>query len=104
MTYAEFKELALSFDHTKDAPHFDRTAFRIVNKRIFATLHENSGTANMRLPLPDQNVFCEYDQSRIYPVPNKWGRQGWTTFEIALVPNELISAALHTAYRYALGK
>lgn len=102
MAAAAFREIALSFSNTEEKAHFDRTAFRIINKRIFATLHEKSMTANMRLPLPDQKTFCDYHPA-IYPVPNKWGQQGWTTFEITILPKDVIAAALDSAYRYALG-
>jgi hypothetical protein len=34
MTIREFKELALSFPNTIEAPHFDRTAFKVIDKRI----------------------------------------------------------------------
>ncbi|MEO8416618.1 MAG: MmcQ/YjbR family DNA-binding protein [Ginsengibacter sp.] len=58
MTANEFKALALSFPGTIEKPHFDRTAFKVINKRIFATLHEESKSANIVLPLKDQDVFC----------------------------------------------
>jgi hypothetical protein len=74
--------MALSFQGTAEAPHFDRAAFKVIEKRIFATLHEASLTANLKLSEVDQSVFCVYDKTIVYPVPNKWGLQGWTTFEL----------------------
>ena len=84
MTSEQFAELALSFEGTLSQPHFDRTAFKIAGKRIFATLHEPSATANLVLTLPMQKIFCEMSKG-IFPVANKWGEKGWTTFE--LIPN-----------------
>jgi predicted DNA-binding protein (MmcQ/YjbR family) len=102
MIAAEFRELALSFPGTEENPHFDRAAFKVINKRIFATLHEESGTANLKLSEVDQSVFCSYDKKKsIYPVPNKWGLQGWTTFELKKVPKDLMLDALDTAYKEA---
>ncbi|MFN2458948.1 MAG: hypothetical protein ABR502_12175, partial [Chitinophagaceae bacterium] len=50
MTTEQFRTLALSFPGTIEAPHFDRRAFKGINKRIFATLHEETATGNVNLP------------------------------------------------------
>jgi hypothetical protein len=99
MTTSEFRTLVLSFPNTESHPHFDRTAFKVVKRRIFATLHEANGTANLKLSEVDQSVFCTVDRNIMYPVPNKWGLQGWTTLELYLASDELIKDALETAYR-----
>ncbi len=101
MTTCEFKNLALSFPGTVEKPHFDRIAFKVITKRIFATLHEESGSANIRLPVKDQEVFCGINKS-VYPVPNKWGTHGWTVFELKNIGYELALDALDTAYREVL--
>jgi len=101
MTSAQFRKLALSFENTEEYPHFDRAAFKIKGKRIFATLHEESLTANLKLNPFDQSAFVTYGKGAIYPVPNKWGLQGWTTFEIKKVPKDLLQDALTTAYAEA---
>src|SRR3954464_7725391 len=98
MTSVSFAELALSFPNTITAPHFDRTAFKVVNRRIFATLHEKSETANLKLSPLDQSVYCLIDKETIYPVNNKWGLQGWTSFVLAHIDRELMLDALDTAY------
>lgn len=90
--------MALSFEGTEEKPHFDRTAFKVIGKRIFATLHEESETANIKFSEIDQSVYCTFDKDAVYPVPNKFGLQGWTTFELKKVPVELISDALLMAY------
>ena len=99
MTIEKFTELALSFPGALEAPHFDRAAFKVDKKRIFATLHKASKTANLKLPEIEQSVFCEIDQTSIYPVPNKWGLQGWTTFEIDNLSEEIVLEALGIAYK-----
>ncbi|MBR07028.1 MAG: hypothetical protein CMP48_05010 [Rickettsiales bacterium] len=81
MTNQEFVALALSFQGVIENPHFDRRAFKVEKKRIFTTLHESTRTANVKLSLSEQQIFCENGDS-IYPVPNKWGEQGWTTLDI----------------------
>lgn len=102
MTIKQFRELALSFPGTIETPHFDRAAFKVEKKRIFATLHEESTTANLKLSEVDQSVFCQFNKKAVYPVPNKWGLQGWTTFELKQVPRELMQDALDTAYKDVL--
>lgn len=97
MSPAEFTEMALSFDGTLGQPHFDRTAFKVITKRIFATLQQEQELANIKLPIADQLVFCSLHKS-IFPVPNKWGDQGWTSFEIRKVERHIILDALSVAY------
>lgn len=102
MTVTQFRKLALSLENTEENPHFDRAAFKISGKRIFATLHEPSKTANLKLSPVDQSVFSDVGKKSVYPVPNKWGLQGWTTFDLKTVQQELMVDALQTAYDEAL--
>jgi predicted DNA-binding protein (MmcQ/YjbR family) len=104
MTIAEFVELALSFPGTEENPHFDRRAFKVSGKRIFATLHEESKTANLKFSPADQKTFCAYDTASVFALPNKWGVQGWTTFELKKIPNEFMLEALNTAYQDVIKK
>jgi hypothetical protein len=97
-----FKRIALSFQGAEQHPHFERIALKVTGRRIFATLHEESESANIMLSREDQLVYCSYDESAVYPVPNKWGLKGVTTFELRKVPVELVSDALYTAYKHAL--
>jgi len=102
MTILEFRDLALSFPGTVENPHFDRIAYKIPDKKIFATLHEKSGTANLKFSEADQAVFCTYEGKVVYPVPNKWGQHGWTTIILEKFPKELMLDALDRAYRNGL--
>ncbi|MGE0772387.1 MAG: MmcQ/YjbR family DNA-binding protein [Cyclobacteriaceae bacterium] len=104
MTVKQFTKLALALEGTEQHPHFDRIAFKVPKNRIFATLHEPSQSVNLMLSVVDQSVFCQYDKSMIYPVPNKWGLKGVTTFELKKVPQALLKDALETAYRDSLKK
>lgn len=102
VTPQQFRDLALSFPGTEENPHFDRAAFKVIKKRIFATMHEASKTVNMKLTVADQKAFCSLDEKSVYPVPNKWGLSGWTTFEIAKVETAVIQAGLEAAYEDAV--
>jgi hypothetical protein len=57
MTSAQFRKLALSFENAEEHAHFDRIAFKIKGKRIFATLDEKGITANLKLSPLDQSAF-----------------------------------------------
>lgn len=92
-----FRQLALSFPEVTELPHFENTSFRI-KKKIFGSLSETDQKACMKFSLADQSAFCAFDKYVIYPVPNKWGKQGWTFIELKKVRKETIVDALTTAY------
>ena len=52
-----FKHIALSFEGTEAKPHFNRTAFKVTNKRIFATLPEENENANIFLSITSQQIY-----------------------------------------------
>lgn len=91
-----FRKLALSFPESIELPHFEKTSFR-VKKKIFATLSENE-RACLKFSEIDQSAFCSFDKTIIYPVPNKWGKQGWTFIELRKVKRDMLIDALTTAY------
>ncbi|MFT3750706.1 MAG: MmcQ/YjbR family DNA-binding protein [Agriterribacter sp.] len=101
MTKNEFTDLALSFPWTESHPHFERIGFKITGKRMFATYLEKDNTANIFLTPEEQDVFCKINAG-IYPVPNKWGEKGATTFLLGKVPKAIIAEALLSAYNTIL--
>lgn len=92
-----FRKLALSFPEATEAPHFEKTSFR-VRKKIFATYDELKKRACIKLSAIDQDVVSSSGKSIIFPVDNKWGKQGWTLIEMTKVRKELFVDALTTAY------
>ena len=98
MTPRQFRVMVLSLPGTEENPHFDRAAFRITGKRIFATMHEEDRSVNLKLTPVDQSVFCNFGKEAVFPVPNKWGLLGWTTFLLIKVPKDMMTDALRTAY------
>jgi|SRR5450755_256481 YjbR len=97
-----FIEMALSFPGTEQTPHFERIGFKVTGKRMFATYLSENNTANIFMTPEEQRVFCKMNAAHIYPVPNKWGEKGATTFEISKLPKELIMEALLSAYKEVL--
>jgi hypothetical protein len=98
ITGEQFTEMALSFPGTAQKPHFDRTGFKVIGKRMFATYLDKNNTANIFLTPEEQTIFCAMDTENIYPVPNKWGEKGATTFELDTVAKEFVMEALLSAY------
>ena len=94
----QFIRMALSFPGTEETLHFERIGFKVSGKRMFATYLEKDNTANIFLTPKDQAVFCQMDPKNIYPVPNKWGEKGATTFKLDKVAHELVMEALLSAY------
>ena len=102
ITSTAFSEMALSFPGTEAVPHFERKGFRVMGKRMFATLLAEANTANIFLRPEEQAVFCAMDKKHIYPVPNKWGEKGATTFELNHTRREYVQEALLSAYNDVL--
>ncbi|MGV3508016.1 MAG: MmcQ/YjbR family DNA-binding protein [Sphingobacteriaceae bacterium] len=97
VTLDTFRNLALSFPEATEEPHFEKSSFR-VKKKIFATYDDINKRACVKLSEIDQDVFTSADKATIYPVNNKWGKQGWTIIEMRKVNKDLFTDALTTAY------
>jgi hypothetical protein len=97
VSVAAVKKIALQFEEVIELPHFERTSFR-VNKKIFATLDEKSNLLCAMLTPEDQSVFILAEASAVYPVPNKWGKQGATYVDLKKVPAILVKEILSAAY------
>ena len=97
VTIDTFRKIALSFPEVIEEPHFDKTSFR-VKKKIFATYDKKNKRACIKLSEVDQSVFCSIGKTVIFPVGNKWGKQGWTLIEISKVHKDLFIDALTTSY------
>lgn len=89
--------LALSFPETEEAPHFEKTSFRVRGK-IFATYDKKTNRACVKLSEVDQDVFWKGAKSSIYPVANAWGRQGWTWIELGSIKKTMFIDVITTAY------
>jgi hypothetical protein len=97
---AHLRRIALSLEGTNEAPHFDWTAFKVV--RIYATLAADGATANLKFTPDEQELKCFLAPDIFTPVPNAWGKQGWTTVHLAKARIPDLSSALEMAWRHAL--
>jgi len=98
-----FRKLAMSFPNVTEEPHFEKTSFRI-NKKIFATFDEKNNNAILKLNEIDQSVFCSSSEMIFYPIPNKWGKQGWTIVELSKVRTEMFEDALILSYQNVVAR
>jgi hypothetical protein len=95
------RKIALSQPGAEEFDHFGRPAFRILNKRVFATLWPDENRMMVKLTPVDQSVFHSFDPAIFYPVPNKWGLGGATFVELAKVRQDMLEDAIHTAWETA---
>ncbi|MBF4493932.1 MmcQ/YjbR family DNA-binding protein [Flavobacterium sp. MR2016-29] len=98
-----FRKLAMSFPDATEEPHFEKTSFR-VNKKIFSSFDEKNNQAVLKLNEIDQSVFCASSEMIFYPIPNKWGKQGWTIVELSKVRPEMFEDALIRSYENVIAK
>lgn len=98
VTLETFRKLALAFPECTEEPHFEKSSFR-VKKKIFATYDAKLHRACVKLSEVDQDVFSRIDNDLIYPVDNKWGKQGWTLVELKKVTKKIFAEVLTNAYR-----
>jgi hypothetical protein len=97
VTINAVRKLALSFPEATEVPHFEKISFRVKTK-IFATYDQKNERLCIKLSEIDQHVFSSADKTIIYPLDNKWGKQGWTLVEMKQVKKDLVTDALTTAY------
>ena len=92
-----FRKMALAFPEATEEAHFEKTSFR-VKKKIFATFDDKNKRACIKLSAIDQDIFCAADKGIIFPVDNKWGKQGWTLIKLSKVNKDLFIDVLTSAY------
>jgi predicted DNA-binding protein (MmcQ/YjbR family) len=98
----DLKRIARNLEGTMQAPHFDRTAFRVA--RIYATLAADELTVNLAFTPDEQEFKVMMAPAAFAPVPNAWGKQGWTTLTLSEVDEAELRAAIEMAWRHALPK
>jgi hypothetical protein len=101
-TATDVRRIALALDGTTEAPHFDRTAFRVA--RIYATLAADGRTINLKFTPDEQALKCTVAPDAFAAIPNAWGRQGWTTAQLSALTVDDLKAALEMAWRHARAK
>ncbi len=99
-TANDLRRMALALEGTTEAPHFDRTAFKVA--RIYVTLSADGKTANFKLTPDEQDFKCMMLPEAFSRIPNAWGQQGWTAARLTGLSRADLEAALDMAWRHAL--
>ncbi len=99
---SDLRRLALELDGTTEAPHFDRAAFKAA--RIYVTLAADGKTANFKFAPDEQALKCTVAADAFAPVPNAFGKQGWTTATLSRLTVPELKSALEVAHAHALPK
>jgi hypothetical protein len=99
-TGRDLRRLALALQGTVETPHFDRAAFKVA--RIYVTLAADGRTANFRFTPDEQEFECLMAPDAFAPIPNAWGRQGWTTATLDKLGTRELKGALEMAWAHAL--
>ncbi len=87
---------------TTNAPHFERTAFKV--RRTYATLAADGLSINLKFSPDEQEFKCLIHPKAFTPVPNAWGRQGWTICELSKLTAEELQNAQTMAWQHATDK
>jgi hypothetical protein len=58
----------------------------------------------IKLSLIDQSVFSAFNPVIIYPVPNKWGLQGCTLFELKEMREDMLQDAITLGWQTVMDK
>jgi hypothetical protein len=97
VTLDAIRKIVAGLEGVEEHPHFEKLSFRIRGK-IFLTISQADNKATAKLALVDQDVFHKYDASTFYPVPNAWGKQGWTIIDLKKVRKDMFRDILALAY------
>jgi hypothetical protein len=101
-TAQDFRRIALSLEGTTEAPHFERTAFKV--RRIYATLAPDGQTASFMLTPDEQALKCEVAPEAFSRIPNAWGARGATTAKLSMLTAAELRDALRMAWRHGVVK
>ena len=104
MKPSDFRRIALSLEGAEEGSHMGAADFR-VGGRIFATLaSEDKGYGNLMLTPDLQSQFVQELPEVFLPIPGGWGRMGSTHIRLAKANEEVLTGALHTAWKLRVEK
>ena len=104
MNVKDFRRIALSFEGAEEGSHMGQPDFR-VGGRIFATLASaKQGYGNLMLTLEQQAAFVQELPKVFLSIPGGWGRMGMTHIRLAATNEDVLTGALHTAWKLRVEK
>ena len=104
MNIGDFRRIALSFPGVEESSHMGAADFR-VGGRIFATLASaKQGYGNLMLTLEQQQAFIGELPEVFIPIHGGWGRMGMTHIILNAAHEDVLTGALHTAWKLRVEK
>ncbi len=101
-TGADLRQAALALEGTVESPHFDRAAFKVA--RIYVTLAADGRSANFKFTPEEQEFKCLLAPQAFAPIPNAWGKQGWTVVTLSKLSKAELQDALKIAWAHGAAK
>ncbi len=95
----QIRKIAQIFPEISEQPHFEKISFRGGSK-IIATYNNQENLVCVKFSETEQDLFALYDKKIIYPVPNKWGKLGWTYIDLQKVKLAVFKQAFASAYKH----
>ena len=104
MNADDLRRIALSFEGAEESSHMGAPDFR-VGGHIFTTLaSQHLGYGNLMLT-PELQADFLADQPDIFlPIAGGWGRMGMTHIRLEPATEDILTGALHTAWKLRLEK
>ena len=100
----DFRRIALSFPGAEESSPMGAPIFR-VGGRIFATLaSEKQGYGNLMLTPEQPATFVEELPEVFVLIAGGWGRMGATHVRLAAASEDVLTGALHPAWKLRLHK
>ena len=104
MNIGDFRRIALSFPGAEESSHMGAADFR-VGGRFFATLASaKQGYGNLMLTLEQQQAFIGELPEVFIPIHGGWGRMGMTHIILNAAHEDVLTGALHTAWKLRVEK
>ena len=104
MNAEDFRRIALSLPGAEESSHMGAPDFR-VGGRIFATLaSQKQGYGNLMLTPEQQATFVEELPKVFLSIQGGWGRMGATHIRLAAATEDVLTGALHTAWKLRVEK
>lgn len=96
MTANDFRRLVLDLVDAVEGAHMGHPDFR-VNGRVFASLY--AAGATVKLTPEEQARLMADARGALAPASGAWGRQGWTSIDLATADAELVGEAATIAWQ-----
>ena len=104
MTAADFRRIALTMPGAEESSHMGSPDFR-VGGHIFCTLaSESQGFGNLMLTPEAQSSFLADVPDIFLPIKGGWGRMGATHIRLAVASEDILTGAIHTAWKIRADK